>query len=47
MGLLKDDVEWKKENCEAFASSFVTLTNLYETIIAYREPVNAKDIWDS
>ena len=47
MGLLKDDIEWKKAIREAFSLCFVPLTHLFATILAYCEPSDPFDIWYS
>lgn len=43
--MLKIGMERKEIISEAFDLSFVPLTHLYSTIIAYRKPENQNDIW--
>lgn len=47
MALQNADDEWKKVIVEAFDSSFVRLSHLYATVVAYSEAAHPKRIWDS
>ena len=44
MGLLKDDIEWKKAIRHSFSLCVVPLTHLLATILAYCEPSDSFDI---
>ena len=45
LGLLADDLEWKRALHDAFRSSFVPLTKVFATILAYCSPSSPLDLW--
>lgn len=46
MGLLSDDLEWRRCIFDAFASTFEPLTKVFATILAFCEPSSPQTLWN-